>query len=330
MLLSVKDLRTYFFTDEGTVKAVDGVDFEIEKGTTLGVVGESGCGKSVTARSIMRLLPKTGRIVSGEILFNLNGQTVDIAKLPKEEMRKIRGRHIAMIFQEPMAAFSPVHTVGDQITEAMMFHFGISKEEAMQKAIETLRRVGIPKPEQMINAYPFEYSGGMRQRAMIAMAISCNPDLLIADEPTTALDVTIQAQVLELLRELQRDYNMAIMMITHNMGVIAEMADHVVVMYLGKILESAPVEELFYNPKHPYTMLLLRSIPVVGKRVERLEVIKGDVPDPRNMPKGCRFHPRCPYLMRDLCDQKEPPTVEVSKDHKVSCFLYGGERDGAS
>lgn len=329
ILLEVNNLKTYFFYDEGTVKAIDGIDFAIPKGKTLGVVGESGCGKSVTAQSILRILGPKGEIVEGEVLFYSNGRTIDLTKLDPQgdEIRKIRGKEIAMIFQEPMTSLCPVYTVGDQIMEAILLHQDVTKEEAREIAIEMLRKVGIPKPEERIDAYPFELSGGMRQRAMIAMALSCNPSLLIADEPTTALDVTIQAQILDLMRNLQEEIGMAIMMITHNMGVIAEMADDVVVMYLGKIVESGSVYEIFYNPQHPYTVALLKSIPKVGKKAkERLESIKGMVPDPYNLPSGCRFHNRCPSYMRGVCEKEEPPAIEISPGHKVSCFLYGGSQ----
>ena len=327
VLLEVKNLKTYFFYDEGTVKAIDGINFRILKGKTLGVVGESGCGKSVTAQSILRILGPRGEIVEGEILLHRDGETIDLTKLDPqgEEIRKIRGKDITMIFQEPMTSLAPVYTIGDQIVEAILLHQDVTPEQARQIAIEMLRKVGIPKPEERIDAYPFELSGGMRQRAMIAMALSCNPSLLIADEPTTALDVTIQAQILDLMRSLQQEIGMAIMMITHNMGVIAEMADDVVVMYLGKIVESAYVNDIFYDPKHPYTIALLKSIPKVGKKVRaRLESIKGMVPDPYNLPSGCRFHTRCPSYIRGVCEKGEPPEVEVAPGHKASCFLYGG------
>jgi len=327
VLLEVKNLKTYFFYDEGTVKAIDGIDFKIVKGKTLGVVGESGCGKSVTAQSILRILGPRGEIVEGEIILYSDGKAIDLAKLNPQgdEIRKIRGKDITMIFQEPMTSLAPVYTIGNQIVEAILLHQDVTEEQARQIAIDMLRKVGIPKPEERIDAYPFELSGGMRQRAMIAMALSCNPSLLIADEPTTALDVTIQAQILDLMRGLQKEIGMAIMMITHNMGVIAEMADDVVVMYLGKIVESATVNEIFYNPKHPYTIALLKSIPKVGKKVRaRLESIKGMVPDPYNLPSGCRFHTRCPSYIRGVCEKQDPPEVDVAPGHKASCFLYGG------
>ncbi len=330
ILLEVKNLKTYFHLDEGIVKAVDGVSFKIEKGKTFGIVGESGCGKSITAHSIMQILPPRGRIEEGEIILHRESGTVDIAKIKpnSEEARKIRGNEIAMIFQEPMTALAPVYTVGNQIQEAILLHQNVKKEQAREIAIDMLRKVGIPKPEERIDSYPFEMSGGMRQRAMIAMAICCNPSLLIADEPTTALDVTTQAQILDLLRTLQKDMGMATLMITHDMGVIAEIADDVAVMYLGKIVETGPVSEIFYNPKHPYTIALLKSIPKVGeKKRKRLESIEGMVPSPYELPTGCRFHTRCPSYMAGICDRAEPSAVEVNDGHKVSCFLYGGNEN---
>lgn len=322
IFLEVKNLKTHFHLDEGTVKAVDGVSFKMKKGKTFGVVGESGCGKSVTARSILRL----EEVTDGEIILHRNGETLDLAKMPatSEELRKIRGKEISMIFQEPMTAFSPVHTIGSQIEEAILLHQDVDQEEARKIAAEGLRRVGIPKPEERLDSYSFELSGGMLQRAMISMAISCNPNLLIADEPTTALDVTIQAQILDLLLQLQEELGMAIMLITHDMGVVAEMADEVAVMYLGKIVELAPVEKLFYDPKHPYTRALLKSIPKVGVKANRLESIEGMVPDPYNLPKGCKFHPRCPSYIEGVCNAAEPSEVEIDSEHRVSCFLYGG------
>lgn len=325
-LLEVKNLKTYFYLDEGIVKAVDGVSFDIKREKTLGVVGESGCGKSVTALSILRITGARSRIVEGEIIFYRDGDSViDLAKLQpeSEEMRSIRGKEISMIFQEPMTSFSPVHTIGDQIMEAIILHQKVNKKEARERAIEMLRRVKIPRAETVIDAYPHQLSGGMRQRAMIAMALSCNPKLLIADEPTTALDVTIQAQILDLIQELQKSFGMAVMIITHNLGVIAEMAKDVVVMYLGKIVESASVEEIFYNPLHPYTRALLESIPKIGKKEKkRLKAIKGIVPDPYNLPTGCSFHPRCPEYMKGVCNKEVPELKEIKPGHKVSCLLY--------
>ena len=323
-LVEVKDLRTYFYTEDGVVKAVDGVDFKIEPESTLGVVGESGCGKSVTALSVMGLVPMPpGKIASGEILFYRDGQAVDLTKLnPKgREYRSIRGKEIAMIFQEPMTSLNPVFTIGYQIMEAIMLHQKVSKKEARKKAIEMLRQVGIPLPEQRVDEYPHQLSGGMRQRAMIAMALSCNPSLLIADEPTTALDVTIQAQVLDLMRDLQKRFHTAIMMITHDLGVVAEMCEEVVVMYLGKVVEHAPVRPLYHDPKHPYTQGLLHSIPSLASKKKRLEPIKGVVPDPLDAPPGCPFHPRCPHAM-EICTREMPTLKEVASEHQAACWLY--------
>lgn len=332
LLLEVKDLRTYFYLDEGTVRAVDGVSFEIPRQGTLGVVGESGCGKSVTAQSILRIVPPPGKIVSGQIL--LHQQTnreriLDLAQLdPQGEIiHSIRGKEIAMIFQEPMTSFSPVYTVGNQIIEAILLHQKLTKSQAREHAIEMLDKVGIPFPQRRIDQYPHELSGGMRQRAMIAMALSCNPSLLIADEPTTALDVTIQAQILILMRNLQKEFGMSIMIITHNLGVIAAMAEKVVVMYLGVVVEYADIDSVFYHPKHPYLQALLKSIPKAGRKVRvRLESIKGTIPDPFILPKGCRFHPRCPKAMRGVCNVDKPLLIELETGHKVACFLYGGRK----
>jgi len=324
-LIKVKDLCTYFYTDEGTVRAVDGVDLKIRSGETLGVVGESGCGKSVTALSIMQLIPSPpGKIIRGSILYQNNkGESLDIVQLdPRgKKMRSIRGGEIAMIFQEPMTSLNPIYTIGNQIIEAIMTHRNMTRQEAREHAIRMLDRVGIPGPKQRINEYPHQLSGGMRQRAMIAMALSCHPNLLIADEPTTALDVTVQAQVLELMKELQQEFGMAIMMITHNLGVIAETADNVAVMYLGKIMEYASAHDLFHNPLHPYLKALLRSIPSLAGKGQKLEVIKGVVPDPLSFPQGCRFAPRCRYA-RKICKQEDPPAVEIEKGHQVKCWLY--------
>ncbi|MCS7216746.1 MAG: ABC transporter ATP-binding protein [Candidatus Bipolaricaulota bacterium] len=323
-LLQVQDLKTYFYTEDGVVKAVDGVSFAIEPQQTLGVVGESGCGKSVTALSIMGLVPMPpGRIVGGHIYLYKDGNTVDLTTLPPKgkEYRAIRGKEIAMIFQEPMTSLNPVFTIGYQIMEAIMLHQKVSKKEARRKAIEMLRQVGIPEPEQRVDEYPHQLSGGMRQRAMIAMALSCNPSLLIADEPTTALDVTIQAQVLDLMRDLQRRFKMAIMFITHNLGVVAEMCQEVVVMYLGKVVEHALVRPLFHEPKHPYTQGLLNSIPSLATKKKRLEPIKGVVPDPLDAPPGCPFHPRCPHAM-EVCTREMPPLREVAPRHEAACWLY--------
>jgi peptide/nickel transport system ATP-binding protein len=328
-LLSVRDLKTYFSQDEGTVKAVDGVSFDLYPGATLGVVGESGCGKSVTARSILGIVDRPGRIIAGEIRFRREAATgdsvVDLAKLPPNgrAMRAIRGAEIALIFQEPMSSFSPVHTVGSQIVEVIMLHQEVSRREARAKAIEMLRRVGVSSPKQRLDQLSNQLSGGLRQRAMIAMALSCHPTLLIADEPTTALDVTTQTQILDLLRQLQREDRMAIMLITHDLGVVAEMATDVAVMYLGRVVEQAPVDEIFHAPRHPYTQALLRSIPRMRSRSrERLTPIAGAVPHPYDRPSGCPFHPRCPQFMAGRCDQEEPTLRPVGDKHSVSCFLY--------
>jgi peptide/nickel transport system ATP-binding protein len=332
-LLSVRDLKTYFMQDEGTVKAVDGVSFDLYPGATLGIVGESGCGKSVTARSILGIVDRPGRIVDGEIRFRRqtafkaaeSGTVVDLAKLPTNgpEIRAIRGAEIALIFQEPMSSFSPVHTVGNQIAEAIMLHQHVDRRQARAKTIEMLRRVGVSSPEQRVDQLSNQLSGGLRQRAMIAMALSCHPTLLIADEPTTALDVTTQTQILELMRQLQREDGMAIMLITHDLGVIAEMATDVAVMYLGRVVEQAPVDDIFHAPRHPYTQALLRSIPRMRSRSrERLNPIAGAVPHPYDRPAGCPFHPRCPQFMPGRCDAEEPTLRPVGDKHTVSCFLY--------
>ena len=331
-LLSVRNLHTYFAQDEGMVKAVDGVSLEMSAGATLGVVGESGCGKSVTARSILRIVDRPGRIVEGEIWFRrptanggVGSPAVDLAKLEpnSETMRSIRGAEIALIFQEPMSSFSPVHSVGNQIIEAIRLHEEIDRRGARAKAIEMLRRVGVSSPDQRIDQLANQLSGGLRQRAMIAMALSCSPTLLIADEPTTALDVTTQTQILELLRRLQQEDGMAIMLITHDLGVVAEMATDVAVMYLGRVVEQAPVDAIFHDPRHPYTRALLRSIPRMRARSrERLTPIAGAVPHPYDRPAGCPFHPRCAEFMAGRCDAQAPTLKPVADRHAVSCFLY--------
>jgi peptide/nickel transport system ATP-binding protein len=338
-LVEIKDLHTYFYLAEGIVRAVSGVDLNIQRGQTLGVVGESGCGKSITALSLMQLVPAPGRIASGEITMyrtrrsSGNGELADIVKITdldpnSEEMRGIRGNQISMVFQEPMTAMSPVRTVGVQITEAIELHQGASKAEARDLAVQLLRRVRLPNPERTIDDYPFELSGGMRQRCVIAMALSCNPSLLIADEPTTALDVTTEAQILDLMRDLQREFGMAILYITHNLGVIAEMTKEVAVMYLGKVVEQTDVQSIFFNPLHPYTRALLASIPsiddAIGGREDkrRLQTIRGMVPDPYAILKGCAFHPRCPEVMSGVCDQEKPYIVEPEPGHIVRCHLY--------
>ena len=323
-LIELVDLKTYFYTEDGVVKAVDGVSFTIERQKTLGVVGESGCGKSVTALSIMGIVPMPpGKIMGGQVLYHRNGQAVELTKLdPKgKQYRSIRGKEIAMIFQEPMTSLNPVYTIGNQIMEAIILHQKVGKREARERAISMLKEVGIPNPEQRVDEYPHQLSGGMRQRAMIAMALSCNPQLLIADEPTTALDVTIQAQILELMKELQKEHRMALMMITHNLGVIAEVSDDVAVMYMGKVVEYSTAQKVFHDPKHPYTQGLMESIPALTKKKERLKPIKGMVPDPYNLPKGCPFEPRCPHAMA-VCKEKMPPLKEVAQGHKGACWLY--------
>ncbi len=321
-LLDVRNLKTYFFTDEGVVRAVDGVDLRIDKAETLGVVGESGCGKSVTALSIMRLIPQPpGRIVDGAIRYN----GANLLELPPAQMRKIRGKEISMIFQEPMTSLNPVFTAGEQIAEAIRLHEKLGRREAMEKTVEMLKLVHISNPERRVKEYPHQLSGGMRQRVMIAMALSCNPKLLIADEPTTALDVTIQAQILELLNELKAKLRMAVMLITHDMGVIAETAQRVVVMYAAKVAEEAPVVDLFKEPLHPYTQGLLRSIPridLAATQKRRLETIPGVVPTIKgDVPPGCRFAPRCPHAMA-VCTENDPILKEVKPGHKVACWLY--------
>jgi oligopeptide/dipeptide ABC transporter ATP-binding protein len=338
-LLSVRNLKTYFFPDEGIVRAVDGASFDLRPGQTLGIVGESGCGKSVTARSILRIVEQPGRIVEGEIMLRRDpGRAdpdldrvmgsraeIDLARMNPDgrEMRAIRTGVIAYVFQEPMTSFSPVHTVGNQIMEAVLFHRRVSKQEARDRGVELLKRVGIPRAEQRMDEYAFQLSGGLRQRAMIAMALTCDPLLLIADEPTTALDVTTQAQILDLLRELQDQNGMAIMLITHNLGVVAEMCDDVVVMYLGRVVEEGPVEDIFYRPKHPYTKLLLASIPSVHSEPRvKLPTITGSIPHPYNRPRGCPFHPRCPSFMAGTCDAYEPRLLPVEGAQSAACFLY--------
>jgi oligopeptide/dipeptide ABC transporter ATP-binding protein len=317
-LLQVKNLETSFFTPEGQVRAIDGVSFEIAEGKTLGLVGESGCGKSVSSLSIMRLIPSPpGKIVGGEILYR--GR--DLLKLSNEEMRKIRGNEISMIFQEPMTSLNPVFTVGNQIGEAISLHQGLGKKETREKTIEMLRLVKIADPQSRVDSYPHQLSGGMRQRIMIAMALSCNPSLLIADEPTTALDVTIQAQILELMKELQQKIGMALLLITHDLGVVAEQADDVAIMYAGKIVERSQTRGIFNRPLHPYTVGLLNSLPRVGdKKRKRLDAIPGVVPSPLKLPSGCRFRDRCPKAA-DLCAESAPQLIEKEPGHWVSCHF---------
>lgn len=324
-LLSVQNLKTYFKTREGLVRAVDGVSFDVQAGQTVGIVGESGCGKSITMRSILRIVKSPGRIVEGSIQLQRGGKTVDLVNLRpnSREMRDIRGKEIALIPQEPMVSFSPLHTVGNQMIEAILQHQAVSKEQARQIAIRMLGEVGVPAPEQRVDMYAWELSGGLRQRAMIALALSCEPGLLIADEPTTALDVTTQAQILNLLRELQRARGMAIIIITHDLGVVAQLADYVVVMYLGRVVEEGPVDDIFHNPKHPYTRALLKSMPSVNSEPRTvLPSIKGSIPSPFHRPGGCPFHPRCEAFMPGVCDASVPQLKQVSDTQMASCFLY--------
>jgi peptide/nickel transport system ATP-binding protein len=345
VLLEIKDLKTHFFLHEGVVRAVDGVRLSVLEGKTLCVVGESGCGKSIMARSILRLIEKPGRIVEGELLWSRkkdsgaagepsterSGQvaprqdTVDLASLDagSEELRSVRGAEIAMVFQEPMASLSPMYTVGNQISEAIRLHLPLSKEEAWQRGLELLEHVGIPRAARTMESYPFQLSGGMCQRVMIAIALSCRPRLLIADEPTTALDVTTQARIIDLLRDLQAETGMAMMFITHDLGVVAEAADEVVVMYLGTVVEQASVDDLFHDPQHPYTKALLRSIPKMGSGARQtLATIRGQVPHPQNRPTGCPFHPRCDFAIPGLCDTVEPPLAQLGPRRVSRCVLH--------
>ena len=322
-ILQVKNLKTYFYTSEGVAKAVDDVSYSLNEGETLGLVGESGCGKTVSALSILRLIQEPpGRIVNGEVIFEDN----DLLKLSPEEIRKVRGNKISMIFQEPMTALNPVFTVGNQISEAFTVHKGLGRREAMERSIEMLKHVGIPAPERIAYQYPHQLSGGMRQRVMIAMALACNPKILIADEPTTALDVTIQAQILDLMIKLKEEFGSAVILITHDLGIIADTAKNVVIMYAGKVAEKADVKTIFANPLHPYTQGLLKSVPRVDKAAEnhkvkrRLHEIPGIVPSLYNLPKGCYFHPRCPYVM-DICREKEPELRDGGNGHLASCWL---------
>lgn len=320
-LVEFKDVHTYFYTEAGTVKAVNGVSYKIKEGETVCVVGESGCGKSVTALSLMRLIAAPqGEIVKGNISFD--GK--DITSLSEEEMMSIRGNDISMIFQEPMTSLNPVFTVGNQIMESIMLHQKLDKKQARDKAIEMVKLVGIPRAEAIVDSYPHELSGGMRQRIMIAMALSCNPKLLIADEPTTALDVTIQAQILDLMRDIKQKTQTSIMLITHDLGVVAEMADYVVVMYAGKVIEEGPVNDIFKNPLHPYTRGLLKSKPVINQEADRLYSIPGQVPNPIGMKDSCYFHERCEHCM-EICKTQIPTIKYYDEQHKISCFLYDGE-----
>lgn len=325
IILDIKNLHTYFFTDTGVIKSVHGVDIALKKGTTLGIVGESGSGKSVTAMSVMGLLMgTTGKVVEGEIV--LDGE--DIVNLSDEDRRKLRGSEVAMIFQEPMTSLNPVMKIGDQISEAILQHQNVNKAEARSITLEMLQKVNIPRAERIMDEYPFQLSGGQRQRVMIAMALVCNPKILIADEPTTALDVTIQAQILELMDQLKKNIGTSTLFITHNLGVVAEICDDVAVMYCGRVVETGDVFNVFENPRHPYTRGLLASIPKLGVHVEELECIPGNVPNPKHLPDGCKFAPRCSYKM-DICEREEPGFYTYPGDHKSKCWLcsteYGGE-----
>ncbi len=328
-VLEVRDLRVHFDDDEGIVRAVDGVSFTIMPGQTVGIVGESGCGKSVTARSILRIVDRGSRVVSGSILLRTRQGVRDLVQLPPDShaMRQIRGREIALVFQEPMVSFSPVHTIGNQIVEAVRLHSHLSRGEARLKAMEQLERVGTPHPEHIMQQYAWELSGGLRQRAMMAMALVCGPSVLIADEPTTALDVTTQAQVLDLLKDLQRQRAMAVMLITHDLGVVAQVADSIVVMYLGGVVEQGPTDVLFHDPRHPYTRALLSSIPsIMAKPRTRLATLQGGIPSPQNRPTGCPFHPRCASAIQGRCDRETPQQVAVDAQHLVNCHLYHGSQ----
>jgi len=320
VLLSIKNLKTQFFSAGKVVHALDGVSFDMEEGSSFGLVGETGCGKSVTALSLMRLIPfPPGKIVDGEILFG--GR--DLLKLPEEEMRSIRGKEISMIFQEPMTSLNPVFRIGDQMTEVIMLHQRLERSQALEKAVEMLEKVRIPEAHRVIKQFPHQLSGGMRQRVMIAMELSCRPFLLIADEPTTALDVTIQAQILRLIKEMKNEFHTSILLITHDLGVVAELCDQVAVMYAGSIVERARVEEIFTSPGHPYTKGLWGAIPLMEGEKESLSVIPGNVPDLSRPPTGCKFHPRCPFRF-EPCDQMAPPLFQITPGHEVSCYLYQG------
>lgn len=319
-LLRINNLKTYFYTEEGTVPAVDGLDLELDEGETLAVVGESGCGKSVTSLSILRLIPNPpGEIISGEILYN----NEDLLKKTEKEMRKIRGNDISMIFQEPMTSLNPVFTVGHQIMETLKFHQGLNKKQARERAIEMIRLVGIPTPEKVVDYFPHQMSGGMRQRIMIAIALACNPKILIADEPTTALDVTIQAQIIRLISDLKKKTNTAIILITHDLGIVAQIAENVMVMYAGEAVEYADVKSIYREPMHPYTIGLLKSIPKMTEDRDKLYNIKGTIPSPKNYPKGCRFAPRCENVM-DICMNEKPNLIQLDNGRKIRCWKYKG------
>jgi peptide/nickel transport system ATP-binding protein len=335
IILQVKDLHTHFYTESGVIRALAGVDFTVRRGEVLGIVGESGCGKSVTAQCIMNMVPNPGRIIGGEVIYYRRGnngrqvEEIDLIKLDPRgrEMRSIRGNEIAMIFQEPMTSLNPLLTVGNHLLEAILLHQDVTKQAAREVAVEALAKVHLPEPRRIFDSYPHQLSGGQRQRVMIAIALSCNPTLLIADEPTTALDVTTQAQILDLMQELQAESQMSIVFITHDLGVVAEMCDQVAVMYLGKVIEKTSVDTAFYDPKHPYTQSLLRSIPRLNEATQhRLEVIKGRVPDPSVVPAGCTFHPRCPAMLPGICNVQIPSVTHLAADHEVRCLLYEDEQ----
>ena len=324
-LLEINNLKIHFTTELGTVKAINNVNLEVYPGQSLGIAGESGCGKSVTVQSILSLLPPSGEIKSGEIIYrDKNGNTQDIAKMDPngERIRQIRGGEISMVFQEPMTAFSPVHTMSNQIMENILLHEDITKTQARERVVELFRRVGISNPEQRIDEYSFNFSGGMRQRAMIAMALACNPRVLIADEPTTALDVTIQAQVLNLIKKMQQDFNLTLILITHDLGVISHMSNYLYVMYLGYVVEEGKTRELFENPSHPYTRDMIKSIPKVQGTEGKLASIEGSVPDSYTLPSGCPFHPRCRDYLGDICKNRVPEMTEIEAPHRAACFKY--------
>lgn len=331
-VIDVQDLSVQFAVDEGTLKAVDGVSFAIEEQQVFGLIGESGCGKTVTAQSLMRLVPKPGRIVNGQINYRADqGGAIDLAALDPggKEIRAIRGNEIAMIFQEPMSSLSPIHSIGNQLMEAVRLHVTANRREAYQIALEMLDLVGIPNPVQRLEEYPHHFSGGMRQRVMIAMALACRPRLLIADEPTTALDVTVQAQILDLIARTQSQFQMAVLYITHDLGIIAEICDQVAVMYLGRIVEQGSVRDIFHNPLHPYTRRLLAATPRIGQHAERLQSIDGTVPIPIGMPRACGFSSRCPDIIAGSCDVALPALVEIEDDHYVRCFLHDQREETA-
>lgn len=319
--MEINNLSTYFYTSRGVVRAVDGASIVIGKGEAVGLVGESGSGKTMTAFSVMRLIPPPGRTVNGEVWLDLGKERIDLLKLPEGEMRKIRGARISMVFQDPMTYLNPVMKISNQIAEAIILHQGLSRDEAEKKVVEILEKVRIPDATTVAQYYPHQLSGGMRQRALIAMAISCNPELLIADEPTTALDVTVQAQVLELIKALKRELGMALVLITHDLGIVADICDRVLVMYAGRIVEEGDVFSIYRDPKHPYTVALLKSTLSIDEFKEKLTTIEGTVPDLTNPPKGCRFHPRCPFVM-EKCRNTDPPLIQLTDGRKVSCWLF--------